>query len=121
MNKTYKDVNDYIRTFPKELQEVLEQVRTTILEAAPGAEEGIAYGLPAYKVYGKPMVYFGAFRSHIGFYATPSGHAEFAEELSAFRRSKGSVQFPLGKEIPLDLVRRITQFRFHEIQIKYKE
>ncbi len=82
MKTAYKDVEEYISTFPIETQVLLGKVRTTVRQAAPEAEESISYGMPAYKINGKPLVYFGGFKSHIGFYATPTGHSAFADELS---------------------------------------
>jgi uncharacterized protein YdhG (YjbR/CyaY superfamily) len=109
-------VEGYIRSFPAEVQELLKQMRAAILENAPGAEEGIAYQMPAYRLNGKPLVYFAGFKNHIGFYATPTGHAEFAKELSGYKKGKGSVQFPLGQPLPIDLIVRIIKFRVEENQ-----
>lgn len=111
MNTQVKNVDEYIVAFPAEVQMLLEQIRATIKQAAPEAEEVISYGMPAYKLNGKPLVYFAAFKKHIGFYATPTGHKEFAAELSNYKQGKGSVQFPLDKPLPLDLIERITKFR----------
>jgi len=107
-------VEKYISEFPEELQERLIQMRNTILQIAPDAEEGISYGMPAYKLSGKPLVYFAGFRNHVGFYATPSGHKAFAEELANYKTGKGSVQFPHSSPLPLNLVARITRFRADE-------
>jgi len=107
-------VEKYINSFPDDIRLLLKQMRTAILENAPGAEEGFAYQMPAYKLNGKPLVYFAAFRNHIGFYATPTGHAAFAKELSMYKQGKGSVQFPSGKPLPLDLIIRIVKFRVKE-------
>jgi len=107
-------VNEYIASFPKEIQQILKTVRAIIIESAPGAEESISYGMPAYKLNKKPLVYFAAFKNHIGFYATPSGHSQFAEELSRYKQGKGSVRFPLDQPMPLDLIRRIVKFRAQE-------
>jgi uncharacterized protein YdhG (YjbR/CyaY superfamily) len=107
-------VDEYIKSFPESVQVLLEQVRATILENAPDAAESFAYQMPAYKTNGKPLVYFAAFKSHIGFYATPSGHSEFTQELSKYKQGKGSVQFPFDKPIPFDLIRRIVRFRVEE-------
>lgn len=109
-------VEGYIRSFPAEVQELLKQMRAAILENAPGAEEGIAYQMPAYRLNGKPLVYFAGFKNHIGFYATPTGHAKFAKELSGYKKGKGSVQFPLGQPLPIDLIVRIIKFRVEENQ-----
>lgn len=116
-----KTVEDYIIQFPKDLQVLLKKMRVVILEKAPQAIESISYGMPAYKTNGKPLVYFAAFKNHIGFYATPSGHTEFTEELSKYKSGKGSVQFPLDKPIPYDLIGRIVQFRVKENMFKNKQ
>ena len=93
----------------------------TIRKAAPEAEESITYGMPAFKMNGRPLVYFAAFKSHIGFYATPTGHSEFADELSKYKHGKGSVQFPLDKTIPLNLIKRITEFMAWENMERKKD
>ncbi|MBN2637111.1 MAG: DUF1801 domain-containing protein [Prolixibacteraceae bacterium] len=90
------------------------QIRETIREVAPEAKKSINYGMPAYKLNKKPLVYFAAFKNHIGFYASPSGHSEFSKELSKYKQGKGSVQFLVNKPLPLDLVKRITDFRVRE-------
>ncbi|RRJ93599.1 iron chaperone [Flavobacterium macacae] len=106
----FTTVNDYIKSFPKEIQILLEKLRAVILENAPDAVESISYGMPAYKTFGKPLVYFAAYKNHIGFYATPTGHSEFANELSKYKQGKGSVQFPLDA-VPFELVEKMVQFR----------
>jgi len=112
--------DEYIAGFPGDIQVILNQVRATIQKAAPDAEESIAYGMPAYKLKGKPLVYFAGFKNHIGFYATPSGHSEFAKELSKYKQGKGSVQFPLDQPIPYDLIAQIVEFRVVENLEKVK-
>lgn len=107
-------VEQYMKTFPSDIQLLLGKIRTTILEAAPEAHEEMAYGMPAYKTDGKPLVYFAAFKKHIGFYATPSGHTAFADDLSNYKQGKGSVQFPLDKPLPFDLIKKIVEFRVKE-------
>lgn len=114
MKTDFKTVEDYIKSFPGDIQTLLEKVRSTIKKNAPDAVESIAYGMPAYKMNGKPLVYFAGFKKHIGFYATPSGHTEFTDELSKYKQGKGSVQFPLDKPIPYDLIKRIVAFRVTE-------
>lgn len=109
-------VDDYIRQFPPAVQFILQEIRQVILNAAPGATESIAYNMPAYKLNGKPLIYFAAYEHHIGLYATPSGHAAFAKELAGFKQGKGSVQFPLSQTIPLDLIRKIVTFRCRECE-----
>jgi uncharacterized protein YdhG (YjbR/CyaY superfamily) len=113
-------IDEYVKTFPEDVQKLLEQIRATIKEKAPEAIESISYGMPAFKTHGKPLVYFAGFRNHIGFYATPTGHAEFADELSKYKQGKGSVQFPLDKPIPFDLIGRIVEFRVKENLAKSK-
>lgn len=114
MISKFKNINDYIKSFPKDVCQRLEQIRTIIKYAAPDAEESLSYAMPAYKLNGKPLVYFAAFKNHIGFYATPSGHSEFAKELSKYKQGKGSVQFPLDKPLPLGLITKIVKFRVKE-------
>jgi uncharacterized protein YdhG (YjbR/CyaY superfamily) len=121
MNTENKSVDEYIRTFPENVQELLVQMRSAIRKAAPDAEEGFGYGMPAYKLKGKPLVYFAGFSQHIGFYATPTGHSEFAAELSKYKQGKGSVQFPIDKPLPLELITNITKFRVAENIAKSKK
>ena len=108
------DIEKYIHQFPDETQNILSKIRTIIKEHAPDAEELIAYGMPGYKTNKKPLVYFAAFKNHIGFYATPSGHTEFKDELSKYKQGKGSVQFPLEQPIPYNLIARMVKFRVKE-------
>lgn len=115
----FKTVDEYIASFPQDIRALLDQMRKTIRNAAPEAEESIAYGMAAYKTYKHPLVYFAGFENHIGFYATPTGHSEFAAELSKYKQGKGSVQFPLNEALPLDLVSRITRFRVQENVTNY--
>lgn len=107
-------IDTYIADLPKDVQKILKHIRTIIKKNAPGAIETIAYGMPAYKLNGKPLVYFAGFKNHIGLYATPAGHTKFAKELSAYKQGKGSVQFPLDKAIPYDLIGRIVLFKVNE-------
>ncbi|MBV5348401.1 DUF1801 domain-containing protein [bacterium] len=120
ISKAPNTVDEYIAGFPDEIQLILDRVRSTIKQAAPDAEESIGYGMPAYKTYGKPLVYFAGFKNHIGFYATPAGHEEFAKELSKYKQGKGSVQFPFDQSMPLDLIFQIVEFRVFENQEKAK-
>jgi uncharacterized protein YdhG (YjbR/CyaY superfamily) len=114
MNQNFSNVEEYIKSFPENIQYFLNNIRTTILENAPNATEEISYGMPAYKINKKPLVYFGAFSKHIGFYATPTGHKEFKEQLSQYKQGKGSVQFPYKKLIPYELIAKIVKFRVNE-------
>lgn len=104
-------IDNYIKQFPKEVQEKLLEIRKIIFTAAPDAMEKISYGMPGFFLNSKPLVYFAAYKNHIGFYATPNGHEKFAKELSVYKQGKSSVQFPLNKEILFDLIRRIVEFR----------
>ena len=115
-----ENVDVYISTFPDETQVILSQIRAIIKEKAPEAVESMTYGMPAYKTNGKPLVYFAGYKKHIGFYATPTGHSEFKKELSKFKQGKGSVQFPIDKPIPLDLIGQIVEFRVYENMEKQK-
>lgn len=108
------NIDTYIGQFPSEVQTILRHIRKLIQDAAPEAEELFSYGMPAYKQNKKPLVYFAAFKNHIGFYATPSGHSEFQDELSKYKQGKGSVQFPLDKPIPYALIERMVKFRVKE-------
>ncbi len=89
-------------------------MRMIIKENAPDATEYIAYGMPAYRYNSKPLVYFAGYKTHIGFYATPTGHAEFAKVLSRYKQGKGSVQFPIDEPLPLQLIGQIVRFRVEE-------
>ncbi|TSJ41944.1 iron chaperone [Fluviicola chungangensis] len=117
--KTFTSVDEYIREFEEETQERLTEIRKLILDIAPEAAESISYGMPAYKLNGKPLVYFGGYKSHIGFYATPTGHKAFEKELSKYKQGKGSVQFPLDEPLPKKLIREIILFRLMENREKY--
>lgn len=110
---TPKNIDDYIAGFPRDVQEILNKIRATIREAAPDAEEGIAYQIPTFFLNGN-LVHFAAFKKHIGFYPTPTGIEEFKDDLSVYGGAKGSVKFPLDKPIPYDLIRRIMKFRVKE-------
>lgn len=114
MKANFKSVDEYIKTFPEDIQSILKTIREIIIESAPNAVESISYGMPAYKLNGKPLVYFAAFKNHIGFYATPTGHAEFAKELSNYKQGKGSVQFPTDQDMPYKLIKNIVVFRVNE-------
>lgn len=114
MKTGFTTVDEYILTFPVEVQEILRKIQATVINLAPQAVESISYQMPAYKLYGRPLVYFAAFKNHIGFYALPSGHAEFEEALSGYKKGSGSVQFPLDKEMPYDLIKKMVVFRVKE-------
>jgi uncharacterized protein YdhG (YjbR/CyaY superfamily) len=106
-------IDEYISRFPAETQKVLRELRRVIRAAAPGAEEKISYQMPAFALHGI-LVYIAAYEHHIGFYPTSSGIRAFKRELSGYKSGKGSVQFPLAKPIPYELIRRIVEFRAGE-------
>lgn len=118
--KAPKTIDDYIDRCPKEVQQRLEQMRATIKKAAPEATETISYGIPAFTSAEK-LVWFAAFKNHIGFYPGASAIAAFKTELSAYKSAKGSVQFPLDEPLPLTLVRRIVKFRARQTSSKKKK
>mgnify|MGYP001561059793 CR=1 FL=1 len=113
MNPEIKDIGTYISGFPKEIQIILEQIRKTIKQAAPEAQETIKYGMPAFILNGN-LVYFAAFKNHIGFYPVPAGIEAFKKELSVYKTGKGSVQFPLNQPMPIELISKIVKFRIKE-------
>ncbi|HYV95476.1 MAG TPA: DUF1801 domain-containing protein [Chitinophagales bacterium] len=118
--KKPKDIDEYISGFPNEIQKVLEQIRTTIKKASPQAEEVISYGIPAFKLNGMGLVYFAAFKKHIGIYPAPKGNEAFKTALSVYKGGKGTVQFPLDKPMPLGLITKIVKFRVTESLQKAK-
>ena len=105
-----RTIDEYIAACPKEVQPVLEQIRATVHQAAPDAQETISYQMPAFTLNGI-LVYFAAHPKHIGFYPTPSGIEKFKPEIAGYEWAKGSVQFPLSEPLPTDLIRRIVEFR----------
>ncbi len=113
--KNFDSIDEYIATFPKNVQMVLQQIREAVKDAAPKAEEAISNNMPAFKLNGN-LVWFGAFKNHIGFYPQESAIEEFKEKLSGYEVSKvnGTVKFPLDKPMPLDLIREMVKFRVKE-------
>lgn len=111
-------VDEYIAAQSAEAQPILMKIRSIIKESSPDAVESISYGIPGYKLRGKPLIYFAAFKHHIGLYATPSGHEYFANEFSVYKQGKGSVQFPLNQPVPYDLIRRVVEYKVRENQVK---
>jgi uncharacterized protein YdhG (YjbR/CyaY superfamily) len=108
-----KSITEYIQAAPKEAQKKLRDMRACIRKSAPGAKEGLKWGMPAFS-YKRILVAFAAHKHHIGFYPTPSGVKAFAKDLSRFATARGSIQFPLEKPLPLPLIRKITAFRVRE-------
>jgi uncharacterized protein YdhG (YjbR/CyaY superfamily) len=109
----FVSMDEYIETFPEEIQIILQKIRATIKAAAPDAEEKISYQMPTFTLNGN-LVHFAAFKNHIGFYPVPTGIEEFKNELSVYEGGKGSVKFPLDQPIPYDLIGKIVKFRVKE-------
>jgi uncharacterized protein YdhG (YjbR/CyaY superfamily) len=115
-----KNIDDYIAAFPGDVQELLQIIRTTIQQAAPDATEAIAYAIPTFKLNGN-LVHFGGYKSHIGFYPAPMGIEAFKEETAQYETGKGTLQFPIDKPLPLDLITRIVKFRVEKNLEKAKK
>ncbi len=111
---TATSIDEYIAEFPPETQTVLEEMRALIKATAPEATETISYAIPTFDLMGKHLVHFAGYEGHVGFYPSPSGIAAFQEELKPYKSAKGSVQFPLGRPLPTELIRRIVEFRVRE-------
>ncbi len=111
-----QSVDEYIDRFEGEVKSRLSKMRTLVRTEVPDAQESIAYGMPAYKLRGKPLVYFAGYDHHVGFYATPNGHEAFKDEFAAYKQGKGSVQFPNDQPLPVDLIKRVVRYRREQIQ-----
>ena len=109
----YQSIDEYIAQFPPEIREKLQEIRKIIREAAPDAEEKISYRMPAFALNGI-LVYFAAFKNHLGFFPTASGVEGFKDQLTGYKISKGTIQLPLDQPIPVDLIRKIVRFRVEE-------
>jgi len=105
-----QNIDEYIAGFPSDVQEILEKIRMTIRKAAPAAEEAIKYQIPTFTLKGN-LVHFAAYKKHIGFYPAPTGIEKFKNEVSMYERGRGTLQFPLDKPIPFDLISKIVKFR----------
>ena len=112
--RTPRSVDEYIAGFPHEVQDLLQQIRAAIREAAPEAGETISYGIPTFTLNGRYLIYFAAYKKHLSLYPAPSGIPEFEADLAAYQAGKGTLQFPYGQPIPFDLIRRIVKFRARE-------
>lgn len=111
----YRTIDEYISIFPKAVSSMLQTIRETIQKEAPEAIEAISYQMPTFKLNGRNLVHFAAWKSHIGFYPAPSGIEEFKKELASYNVAKGSIQFSMDKPLPLSLIGRIVKFRVEEI------
>ena len=114
----FKTIDEYIKTFPQNVQEILKRIRQIVHELAPEAIEAISYQMPTFKLGGKNLVHFAAFQHHIGFYPAPSGTKAFEKEIESYKHAKGSIQFQLDEPIPYDLIKKIVQFRVKEQNTK---
>lgn len=115
---TARSIDEYIAGFPPETQKVLEEVRALIRACAPGAAETISYAIPTFDLNGKHLVHFAGYEKHIGFYPTASGIEAFKDEIKHYKWARGTVQFPLNESMPMDLIRRIVEFRLQECRRK---
>jgi len=109
----FKTIDEYISTFPKDIQKILEQVRQTIKKAAPDANEAINYQIPTFKLNGN-LVHFAAFKNHIGFYPGSKAIEIFQKDLKSYKSSKGAVQFPIDRPMPLSIIKKIVNHRVKE-------
>lgn len=109
-------IDEYVSTFPPEQQRALEEMRALIAAMAPDAVETISYSMPTFDLNGRHLVHFAGYNKHTGFYPTASGVEAFLEELAGYKISRGAIQFPLDQPLPLDLIRRIVQFRVDEVE-----
>lgn len=113
------DIDEYIAGFPKEAQVALKQVRAAIRAAAPNAEEAIKYAMPGFVLHGN-LVFFAAYKSHIGFYSVPTGKEEFKKDFAGYKTGRGSIQFPLSDPMPIKLITRIVKYRMKQNVLKWK-
>lgn len=111
----FSTINEYISTCDADVKPILQQIRETIQAASPNAIECISYNIPTFKLLGKSLIHFAAFKNHIGLFATPTGHKQFEKEFSKYKGGKGSVQFPIDKKIPLSLIAKVVKFRTKEV------
>lgn len=116
----YTDINEFISQFPENIQAILQEVRKTIQQAAPEAKESIKYGMPTF-IFNGNLVHFAAYKNHIGFYPAPTGIDAFIDDLAQYRTGKGTIQFPIDKPIPFDLITKVVKFRMEENLKKSKK
>jgi uncharacterized protein YdhG (YjbR/CyaY superfamily) len=111
VKKRFETIDEYIASFPRNVRDILEEMRRIIGETAPKSEETISYGIPTFDLNGKHLVHFAAYKNHIGFYPTSSGITRFKKELSRYELSRGTVRFPINEPIQSDLIRKIVKYR----------
>ncbi len=113
-----KNIDEYMAGFPADVQEILQKIRVTIKKAVPKAEEAISYKMPSFNLNGQYLIYFAAYKKHIGLYPVPTGDGEFNKEISGYQAGKGTLQFPLNKPIPYKLIGKIAKVRAKENSAK---
>lgn len=118
--KDFTNIEEYIGLFPESTQTKLFELNSFIKKIVPSAEETISYGMPAFKLHGKSLVYFAGYKNHIGFYALPTGNEAFQKEISNYKTGKGSIQFPLAEELPWQLIEKIVKYRETEVESNKK-
>jgi uncharacterized protein YdhG (YjbR/CyaY superfamily) len=114
-------MDEYIETFPNEVQSVLQEVRQTIRKAAPEAVEAISYRIPTFKLEGKYLVYFAGFKTHVGVYPAPQGDAAFQKKIAPYRSGRATIRFALDKPVPHGLLEKVVRFRMKERQANKKK
>ena len=119
MEKNYKDIDEYIADYPKDVQKILTKVRATIRKAAPQAQEAISYQIPAFKLNGN-LIHFAAYKTHIGVYPAPRGVEKFKRDLERYGSGKATLKFPLDEPVPYDLITKIVEFRVKQTLEKVK-
>lgn len=120
MQPGFTNIEEYIGLFPESTQKKLFQLYSFIKKIVPTAEVTISYGMPAFKLHGKPLVYFAGYKNHIGLYALPSGNKAFQKEISNYKTGKGSIQFPINEELPWQLIEQIVKYRVNEVELNKK-
>lgn len=120
MSKENNEIDNYISTFPKEVQVKLNELRVLIKSLVPEATEKISYQMPTFYLDGN-LVHFAGYKNHIGFYPTPSGITAFEDELKPYKYAKGSARFPINEPLPMELIKKIVQYRVEETEAKKKK
>lgn len=118
---TAKSIDEYVAEFPPATRAALLELRLLIMASAPAATETISYAIPTFDLNGKHLVHMAGYEKHVGFYPDPSGIEAFREELALYKTGKGSVQFPLDRPLPADLIRRIVEFRVEQITARSRQ
>jgi uncharacterized protein YdhG (YjbR/CyaY superfamily) len=111
MNENTKTIDEFIKSYPENVQKILQELRSTIHALAPEATEKIGYGIPTFQLKGKNLIHFSAYKTHIGLYPGPKTIADFEDELAEYETSKGTIQFPLAKPLPMELIKKIVEHR----------